>query len=94
MSSGNPTAPSIVLTKPRLGSKIVCHVIAVTTVSIAHGTRTTVRSSPWPLKADCMASAIATPRIVSRMTAKKVKMKVVLTASHHSELLAPHSASV
>ena len=76
MSSGRPTAPSRLFTKPSDGSKIVCHVIAVTTVSTAHGTRTTVRSSPWPRKAECIASAIASPSSVSKKTEKPVKTKV------------------
>ena len=49
------------LTKPEVGSKIVRHMIAVTTVSTAHGTSTTVRSTPWPRNAACMASAMREP---------------------------------
>ena len=76
VSSGSPMAPSRLFTKPSSGSKIVCQVIAVTTVRIAHGTSTTVRRMPWPLKAACIAIAIATPRISSKKTEKIVKMKV------------------
>jgi hypothetical protein len=94
VSSGRPTAPSRLFTKPSCGSKIVCQVIAVTTVSTAHGTSTTVRSSPWPRNAECMASAIATPRKSSSATEKNVKTNVIRVASQKAELPAPHSASV
>ena len=94
VSFGNPTAPSMLFTKPSCGSKMVCHVIAVTTVSTAHGTSTTVRRTPWPLNAECIASAIATPRISSSPTEKNVKMNVVFVASQNAELSAPQSASV
>ena len=40
------TRITFVFTNPRFGSKIVRHMIAVTTVSTAHGTSTTVRRSP------------------------------------------------
>ena len=94
MSSGSPTAPSRLFTNPSCGSKIVCQVIAVTTVSTAHGTSTTVRRMPWPRNAECMASAIATPRISSSATEKNVKTNVVLVASQNAELPVPQSASV
>ena len=42
--------------------------IAVTTVSTAHGTSTTVRSRPWPLKAVAMMRAITRPITVSSAT--------------------------
>ena len=58
----------------------------MTTVRTAHGTSTTVRSSPWPLNAECIAMAIASPRSVSKTTEKPVKTNVVLTASQNSEL--------
>src|SRR5215218_10554058 len=94
VSSGNPTAPRRLFVKPSSGSKIVCHVMAVTTVSTAHGTSTTVRRIPWPLNAECIASAMATPRISSNPTEKNVKTNVVLAASQNAELSAPQSASV
>ena len=78
-------------TKPRFGSKIVFHMIAVTTVRTAHGTRTTVRSSPWPLNAECMISAIASPSSVSRNTDAIVKITVIRVARQNSLSL---SASV
>jgi hypothetical protein len=40
------SVPSTAFTTPSVGSKIVRHIIAVTTVSTAHGTSTTVRSTP------------------------------------------------
>ena len=86
--------PSNVFTKPRFGSKIVFHMIAVTTVSTAHGTSTTVRSSPCPLNAECMASAIASPRSVSRTTEATVKISVTRVALQNSLELSPQSASV
>ena len=46
--------PRMLFTNPCGDSKIVRHMIAVTTVSTAHGTSTTVRRSPWPLNASCM----------------------------------------
>src|SRR5918912_319428 len=49
--------PRIVLMKPYGETNIVRHMVAVTTVSTAHGTSTTVRSSPCPRKASCIASA-------------------------------------
>jgi hypothetical protein len=79
------SVPRIEFTMPSVGSKIVCHMRAVTTVSTAHGTSTTVRSRPWPRKALCIASAIAIPRIVSSVTDAAVKMNVVLRASQNSE---------
>ena len=94
MSSGNPTAPNKVFVNPSSGSKIVRHVIAVTTVSIAHGTRMTVRRMPWPLNAACMAMAMATPRISSRPTAKNVKTNVVRVASQNSVEVSPQSGCV
>ena len=60
--------PRIWFTKPCGDSKIVRHMIAVTTVRTAHGTSTTVRRSPWPLNAACMAIAIARPISSSRIT--------------------------
>ena len=75
--------PSRVFTNPRFGSTIVFHMIAVTTVSTAHGTSTTVRSRPWPLKAVAMISAIARPRSVSRPTDAIVKTNVVTIASRN-----------
>ena len=87
-SSPNQTVfvPSSEFTKPRFGSKIVRHMIAVTTVSTAHGTSTTVRSRPWPLNAECMASAMASPMIVSRITEAIVKMNVTRTPLQNSGL--------
>src|SRR4029079_5026789 len=79
-------APSRLFTKPSVGSKIVCHVIAVTTVRVGHGTSQTGRNTPCPRKAECMAIAMARPRIVSKVTEAMVKMNVVFTASQNSEL--------
>ncbi len=59
---------ALMFTNPRSGSKIVRHMIAVTTVSTAHGTSTTVRSRPRPLNALCMASAMPIPRTASTIT--------------------------
>ena len=77
--------PMIWLTKPCGDSKIVRHMMPVTTVRIAHGTSTTVRSSPWPLNAACIASAIASPIRSSRRTLDAVKTSVVIIASQNSE---------
>ena len=76
--------PSIAFTNPRFASKIARHMIAVTTVSTAHGTSTTVRSRPWPLKAVAMISAIARPSSVSSATDAIVKTIVVTSASRNS----------
>ena len=81
------SVPSSVFTNPRFGSKIVRHMIAVTTVSTAHGTSTTVRSSPCPLNAECMISAIASPSSVSRKTEAIVNTNVIRVAVQNSELL-------
>ena len=61
--------------------------IAVTTVRTAHGTSTTVRSRPCPLKAVAMISAMARPRSVSRVTDAIVKTSVVNSASRNSASL-------
>ena len=71
-------------TKPAADSKIVRHVMPVTTVRIAHGTRTTVRSRPWPLNAACIAIAIARPMISSRKTLDAVKTNVIRIAAQKS----------
>jgi hypothetical protein len=76
--------PRIEFTMPSVGSKIVCHMRAVTTVRTAHGTSTTVRRRPWPRKALCIASAIAMPMMTSSVTEHAVKMNVVLTACQNS----------
>ena len=60
--------------------------IAVTTVSTAHGTSTTVRSRPWPLNAACIASAMPRPMSSSSVTDDTVKISVCLNAAHHSGL--------
>ncbi len=60
--------------------------IAVTTVSTAHGTSTTVRRRPWPLKAECMAIAMASPMSVSRITEAMVNTNVMRVASQNSVL--------
>ena len=76
--------PMIWFTKPCGDSKIVRHMIAVTTVSTAHGTSTTVRRRPWPLNAACMAIAIARPISSSKITLATVKMSVVVIAVQNS----------
>ena len=58
--------------------------IAVTTVSTAHGTSTVVRSRPWPLNAVVMISAITRPMIVSRNTDAIVKTNVITIESTNS----------
>ena len=68
--------------------------MAVTTVSTAHGTSTTVRRIPWPLNAACIARAMPTPRINSKPTEKNVKTNVIRVASQNAPLPEPHSASV
>src|SRR4051794_22272277 len=70
------SVPRMVFTKPYGETNIVRHITAVTTVSTAHGTRTVVRSSPWPLKALCMHRAIPRPITVSKKTDETVKMIV------------------
>jgi hypothetical protein len=74
---GRPSVLRTLFTKPRFGSKIAFHVIAVTTVSSAHGTSTTVRSRPRPLKALCMAIAIASPSTSSKNTENPVNTSVL-----------------
>ncbi len=81
---GRCSAEKTVLTRPRLGSKIVFQVIAVTTVSTAHGTRMIVRSAARPLNAWCMAIAIAIPSASSSATETPVKTNVFFTASQNS----------
>ena len=71
-------------TRPRFGSNSVRHVIALTTVSTAHGTSTTVRSRPRPLNAACIASAMPSPITSSSVTEITVNRNVVLTASQNS----------
>ena len=78
--------PKIVFTKPYGDTNIVLQMIAVTTVSSAHGTSTVVRSRPWPLKAACMARAMARPIRVSSATEATVKINVCPSAAHQSEL--------
>ena len=68
-----------------MGSKIVRQMIALTTVSTAHGTSTTVRSIARPLNASCIASAIPSPSTSSSVTEMPVKRNVFLTASQNSE---------
>ena len=58
--------------------------IAVTTVSTAHGTSTTVRSRPWPRNAACIASAMPRPISSSNPTEKTVKTNVLRIASMKS----------
>ena len=53
--------PSTVFTNPYGDTNIVRQMIAVTTVSIAHGTSTTVRRTPCPRNAACIASAMPRP---------------------------------
>ena len=60
--------PRIRLATPA-SSKISFHISAETMVGMAHGTRMPARTTPRPLKALDMISAIATPRIVSRSDA-------------------------
>src|SRR5919199_4915663 len=79
--------PRIVFTKPYGDTNIVRHITAVTTVSTAHGTSTTVRSSDCPRKAACMASAMLTPITVSSVTDATVKIAVCAKAAHQSLLL-------
>ena len=79
--------PRIVLTKPYGDTNIVRHMTAVTTVRTAHGTRTTVRRRPWPLKASCIARAIAEPDEELERTDATVKIRVCSSADHQSGLL-------
>ena len=80
---GRPSAQHV-FTKPRPGSKIVRHVIAVTTVSIAHGHEHHRAQQPLPLNALCMAIAMARPRTSSRITDATVKMSVCRNAAQNS----------
>ena len=77
--------PSIVFTKPYGDTNIVRHMIAVTTVSTAHGTSTTVRRTPCPRNAACIASAMPSPMNSSSDTDATVKMSVCLNAAHQSD---------
>ena len=70
--------------RPRFGSNSVRQVIALTTVSTAHGTSTTVRRRPRPLNASCMAMAMPSPIASSSVTEMPVKMNVFFTASQNS----------
>ena len=58
--------------------------IALTTVRTAHGTSTTVRRMPRPLKAACIASAMPSPIASSSVTEMAVNRNVVFTASQNS----------
>ena len=58
--------------------------IALTMVSTAQGTSTTVRRIARPLKASCIASAMPSPIASSRLTEIAVNTKVVTTASQNS----------
>ena len=80
------SVPRIEFTNPCGDSKIVRHIVAVTTVRMAHGTSTTVRRSPWPLNAACIASAIARPMSNSRITLDALRifdLPYVLTKGAH-----------
>ena len=85
------SVPSTLFTNPIGDSKIDRHMIAVTTVSTAHGTSTTVRSRPLPRNAECIASAMASPRTVSSGTEAPVKMNVFFSASQNSGSLSTFS---
>jgi len=74
----------MLFTNPCGDSKIVRHMIAVTTVNTAHGTSTVVRSRPWPLKASCMHSAMPRPMTNSSETLHTLKIRVVFIASQKS----------
>ncbi len=76
--------PMMLFTSPWGDSKIERHMMPVTTVRTAHGTRITVRSSPWPRNASCIASAIARPMTSSRITLATVKVSVICIASQKS----------
>src|SRR3954454_13797194 len=76
--------PRMVFTNPYGDTNIVRHITAVTTVSTAQGTSTTVRSSPWPLKAACIASAIASPIANSSETETTVKIIVWANDAHQA----------
>src|SRR5215211_3325512 len=58
-------------------AKIKNHSLAVTAVGIDQGTRTLARSSPRPLKARLITSAIHMPRQTSMITVATVKKMVV-----------------
>ena len=81
-SEPDRVVPRTVFTKPYGDTNIVRHMIAVTTVSTAHGTSTTVRSRPWPLKASCIASAMPSPMTSSSATDATVKISVCSSAAH------------
>ena len=81
---GSPSLSSITGARPRPGSKIVRQVMAVTTVRMAQGTSTTVRSNPRPLNASCMQSAIPSPITSSSATEIPEKTNVVVSASQNS----------
>ena len=91
-ASGEPpshtmSVPRIAFTIPCGDSKIVRHMIAVTTVSTAQGTRTTVRRRPWPLNAACIAIAMARPSRNSNTTLKNVNDSVMPIAFQNSEFV-------
>ena len=69
-------------------SKISFHIRADTMVGMAQGTRMPARTMPRPRKALAMIRAIATPRMVSRITQTMV-MKVVFRNAFQNRSMVP-----
>jgi hypothetical protein len=80
-----------------VNAKMKNHSLAVTAVGIDQGTRTLARSSPRPLKARAITSAIHMPRTTSITTEATVKKMVAPMAGQNCEpsvpgghLMSPH----
>src|SRR5215203_4482610 len=73
-------------------SKISFHISAETMVGIAHGTKMPARTTPRPLKALAMMSAIATPSTVSSST-QTIVIIVVLRKAFQKRSMLPQVPS-
>jgi len=62
------------------------HICAEITKGKAHGTRIEARTRPRPGNVPLMSRAIPRPKIVSKVTAMRVKMSVVLIELRNSLL--------
>ncbi len=61
------------LMRPNWSFSIQLHILAETTVGMAHGISTAARTRPRPGNVRLRTSATAIPRMVSMTTVKKVK---------------------
>ena len=80
--SMRPTVMKSALMTPKTSLNIQLHICAETTVGIAQGIRTAVRSRPRPGKWALSESAMASPRMVSMVTERGRRLSVFQTACH------------